>query len=128
MIAISIFGAIIGALLGFRFTALALIPAALLVAAIAAGYGIATHQPTVVVVIAVLAALVLLQIGFALGALQIYWRKRARGRRSALLRAAQMAIGQEMAKLPLPQEMPLQMLLLLDRLERQKVSSGSLVT
>ena len=124
MIAISIFGAIIGLLIALRYTALALIPAVLLVTASAAAYGVATHQPSIVVVIAALAALSLPQIGFALG---IYWRKRAINRTSALLRAARMAIGQEMAKLPPPQEMPLHMLLLLDRLDRQKVSGGSVV-
>ena len=124
MIAISIFGAVIGLLIALRYTALALIPVVLLVTVSAAAYGVATHQPGIVVVIAALAALWFPQIGFALG---IYWRKRPIKPTSALLRAAQMAIGQEMAKLPPPQEMPLHMLLLLDRLDRQKVSGGSLV-
>lgn len=124
MIAISIFGGIIGLLIGLRCTALVLIPVTFLVAVSTAGYGLATHQSSAAVLMGLLAAFLFPQIGFALA---IYWRKRSFGRPSALMRAAQMAIGQEMAKLPLPQEMPLHMLLLLDRLERQKVFSGSLV-
>ena len=67
MIAISVFGAMIGVLLGLRSTALALISAVLLLTAIAAGYGLATHQSGMAFLTGFLAALVVPQIGFAFG-------------------------------------------------------------
>jgi hypothetical protein len=67
LIAISVLGAMIGVLLGLRSTALALIPAVLLLTAIAAGYGLATHQSGMAFLTGFLAALVVPQIGFAFG-------------------------------------------------------------
>jgi hypothetical protein len=63
----------IGALLGLRFTALALIPAALLITAIAAGYGLATHQSSMVLLSGLLATLVLPQLCFALAMYSKSW-------------------------------------------------------
>jgi hypothetical protein len=117
VIVIAIFSTSIGVLLGLRYTALVLIPAELLTTASTAAYGLVTHQSVIVVLIAVLGALFLPQLGFALA---IYWRKRVFGRSSTLLRAAQMAIGQGMGQLPLPQGMPEQILSLLRRLEKQQ--------
>ena len=120
MVAIAIFGALIGILIGLFYTAPVLIPLAFLLAICTAGYGLATHQSASAVLIELPAAIWPPQFGFALA---LFWRKRVFGRSSALLRAAQMAIGREMAKMPLPQEMPAPMVLLLGRLERQEISS-----
>lgn len=117
MIVIMIFGAAVGLLLGLRSKVLALIPAELLIAASAVSYGLVTHQSVSALVMGLLTALVVPQIGFAL---VLYLRKRAIKPTSALLRAAQMAIGQEMAKLLFPQEMPAHLLSLLGRLEKQQ--------
>jgi hypothetical protein len=82
LIAISVFGAIIGVLLGLRSTVLALIPALLLLTAIAAGYGLVTHQSGMVFLTGLLAALVVPQLGFALA---MYSKSRAIKPTSALL-------------------------------------------
>ena len=103
----------IGVLLGLRFTALALMLAVLPLTTIAAGYGLATHQGSMVGVVGVLAAFVVPQLGFALA---VFSKSRAI-KPPVLVRAAQMAIGQEMAKLPLPQDIPANFISLLRRLD-----------
>jgi hypothetical protein len=116
-IAILIFGAAIGMFIGFRSTAVALIPAVLLViASTVLLVPLASGQDDSTLLIDLLAAFVVPQIGFFLA---IYLKKRAIDRTGALMRGAQIVIGQEMAKSSLPQEIPSHMFLLLRRLEEQ---------
>jgi hypothetical protein len=124
MIAILIFGAMLGTLLGLRSTALALIPAALLLAVGSACYGLISNQSSSMVLISSLGALNTPAVWLC-GGCSIQWRTRGIKPSPKLICAAQMAIGQGPRKLPLSEQMPEHMLSLLGQLEEEAEVSAT---
>ncbi len=120
MIAVLIFGAAAGAVLGLRpFGVLVLAPVILLVAAGAIAAGLAANQNLGTVTLGLVAAVASPQIGYFVTAIAArYLRLRAIGWSPGLSRAMQMSIGQELrTSYELPQELPPEMVALLARMK-----------
>jgi len=71
MLAILVFGAITGAVLGWRFNVFVLAPATLFFSTVTIATGIVTNSDARTVVVVVLAALTLLQAGYIAGSLSL---------------------------------------------------------
>jgi hypothetical protein len=127
MIAILIFGAAVGIILGLgRFKVFALLPVILLFAAGTIARGIATGLEARTIAFGLLAAVASPQIAYVVSAIGTdfivaeYLRLRARNQKPALYRAIRTTIGRELrAAFELPQDLPQEMVALLARMNEQ---------